>query len=182
MRQIADAVAFQRAQHAARARAACVDSGGDLDACSHAIRVTVPASPWRHHRDAVFHAQVQHRRVRHLLADLGVIADEILMPQREIAIAQQQRDAAALKRLAHLHVVGIGDVDLDGGVRNVAQFLGHSQQPLHAFVALGRSDRRRAPPAAPAAGRIPTGGRITPSSSISCGARKSRRTPPACAR
>ena len=106
------------------------------------------------------------------------------MPQREIAIAQQQRDAAALERLAHLHVVGIGDVHFGGGVRSVAQFLHHSQQPLHAFAALAEriggahpgQHRQQEAILGPAGESRPLHRSIAPGAPS-----KSRQTPPACA-
>ena len=68
VRQVADPVALQSAQHAARARAASVDPGRDLDSSMVTDYLLGPASHSRHHRNAVFHAQIQHRRTRHLAA------------------------------------------------------------------------------------------------------------------
>src|ERR1051326_4689286 len=81
------------------------------------------------HRDAIVEAKIQHLRVGHALANVGVVIEEVLQTIPEVMVSQPQLDRMALHVSNHLHVVEVRSVDFRDFVRERPQLL---QETLHA--------------------------------------------------
>src|SRR5579871_4572453 len=88
--------------------------------------------------DAIVQAQVKSRSLRHLAMDVRKVVKKILEARREIGIAHQKRDGAALCCPGNLQVVQVGNVNFGDSVGAPAQILHQLQHPLDSFSARAR--------------------------------------------
>ena len=82
--EIADVIAIERADDAAGAGTAGIQADGELKLCCHYWSTLLI-----YHRNSVFEAHIERGRVRQALLDFGIIANEILIAQAEVMIAEQ---------------------------------------------------------------------------------------------
>src|SRR5262249_51554485 len=87
------------------------------------------------HRDAVVDPQIKRLRLRRAFANVGIVADEMLISAREVALSHEQRDCPAIHLRNYTNVVRVRGVQFRNVLRKETHVLMEIQKCANALAA-----------------------------------------------